>query len=78
MTPQELRELSDVELEGKLGELKEELFRLRFANVTGQLDNPQRLKRVRHDIARVLTIQSERRHEASADAAQTHAVQHRR
>jgi large subunit ribosomal protein L29 len=60
MTAGELRELSDSELEEKFREFKEELFRLRFANVTGQLDNPQRLKRVRHDIARVLTVRNER------------------
>jgi large subunit ribosomal protein L29 len=60
MTAEELRELSDPELEEKFREFKEELFRLRFANVTGQLDNPQRLKRLRRDIARVLTVQNER------------------
>jgi large subunit ribosomal protein L29 len=60
MKASELRELSDAELVEKLDELKEELFNLRFQNVTGQLDNPRRLKQVRHDIARVLTVQRER------------------
>jgi len=35
---------------------KEELFNLRFQSATGQLDNPMRIKDVRHDIARILTI----------------------
>jgi large subunit ribosomal protein L29 len=60
MTASELRELSDAELVEKYDEYKEELFNLRFQNVTGQLDNPQRLKQVRHQIARVLTVQRER------------------
>jgi large subunit ribosomal protein L29 len=56
----ELRELSDTELVEKLGQFKEELFNLRFQMITGQLDNPTRLKQVRHSIARVLTVQRER------------------
>jgi large subunit ribosomal protein L29 len=60
MKASELRELSDAELVEKHDELKEELFNLRFQDVTGQLDNPRRLKQVRHDIARVLTVQRER------------------
>jgi large subunit ribosomal protein L29 len=56
----ELRDLSDTELVEKLAEFKQELFNLRFQNVTGQLDNPRRLKQVRHSIARVLTVQRER------------------
>jgi large subunit ribosomal protein L29 len=60
MQASELRELSDAELVEKYDEFKEELFNLRFQNVTGQLDNPARLKQVRHQIARVLTVQRER------------------
>ena len=56
----ELRELSDTELTEKLDEAKQELFALRFANVTGQLDNVRRLNEVRKDIARVLTVQRQR------------------
>lgn len=58
--PAELRDLSDQELEKKLRELKEELFNLRFQKVTGQLENPARIREVRRDIARVLTIRRER------------------
>ncbi|HWB71780.1 MAG TPA: 50S ribosomal protein L29 [Egibacteraceae bacterium] len=60
MQAAELRELSEVELDDRLAELKQELFNLRFQLVTGQLDNPRRLKDVRHDIARVLTVRRER------------------
>ena len=60
MQANELRDLSDTELVEKLAEFKQELFNLRFQNVTGQLDNPRRLKQVRHSIARVLTVQRER------------------
>jgi large subunit ribosomal protein L29 len=61
MTPaSELRELPDDELRQKLAEGKEELFNLRFQVVTGQLDNPRRIKEVKRDIARVLTVMRER------------------
>ena len=56
----ELRELSDTELVERHDQFKQELFDLRFALVTGQLDDPTRLRRVRKDIARVLTVQRER------------------
>jgi large subunit ribosomal protein L29 len=52
----ELRELPDEELLARLELSKEELFNLRFQSATGQLDNPMRIKQVRHDIARILTI----------------------
>jgi large subunit ribosomal protein L29 len=60
MTAQELRELPDDELRQKLSEGKEELFNLRFQIVTGQLDNPRRIKQVKQEIARVLTVLRER------------------
>ena len=56
----ELRELTAEELVLRLKEAKEELFNLRFQNVTGQLDNPHRLREVRKDIARVLTVMHQR------------------
>ncbi|RQD77435.1 MAG: 50S ribosomal protein L29 [Candidatus Syntrophonatronum acetioxidans] len=60
MKAKEIRELSDAELQAKVGELKEELFNLRFQMVTGQLENPMRIRQVRKDIARVKTIIRER------------------
>ena len=56
----ELRDLDDTELETRLAESKAELFNLRFANVTGQLDNSARLGQVRRDIARIKTLLRER------------------
>jgi len=58
--PEELRELSDDELDTKLAEAKEELFNLRFQLVTGQLDNPMAIKTMRKEIARILTVIRER------------------
>ena len=49
---QELRDLGDEELFERLEADKEELFNLRFQLATGQLDNPMRIKDVRHEIAR--------------------------
>ncbi|MBC7341463.1 MAG: 50S ribosomal protein L29 [Clostridia bacterium] len=60
MKPEEIRELSNEELERKVEDLKEELFNLRFQMATGQLDNPLRIREVRRDIARVKTILRER------------------
>ena len=56
MKATELRELPDEELLARLELSKEELFNLRFQSATGQLDNPMRIKEVRHDVARILTI----------------------
>lgn len=56
----ELRELTDMELDKKLSDTKEELFNLRFQLATGQLDNYMRLKEVRRNIARIKTIMRER------------------
>ena len=60
VTATEIRELTEEELVLRLREAKEELFNLRFQNVTGQLDNPNRLREVRKDIARVLTVMRQR------------------
>ena len=60
MKANELRELTNVELEGKLGDLKEELFNLRFQHATGQLENPMRIKEVKNTYARIKTIMQER------------------
>lgn len=60
MKAQEVRDMSEVELQRRMDELKTELFNLRFQLATGQLDNPMQIKRVRKDIARVQTIIRER------------------
>ena len=51
-----LRALSAEELNTKLGELKSELFNLRFQHAVNQLDNPHKLADVKKDIARVMTL----------------------
>ena len=56
----EVRELADAELETRLVESKQELFNLRFQNVTGQLDNSARIGQVRRDVARIETILRQR------------------
>jgi large subunit ribosomal protein L29 len=56
MKARELIDLDGDELVAKLAEAKDELFKLRFQNVTGQLDNAHRLGEVRKDIARILTV----------------------
>ena len=56
MKAKKIRELTDEELTKKVSDYKEELFNLRFQQVTGQLDNPMRIKDVRKNIARVKTI----------------------
>ena len=48
-----IREMSSPDLEKELGELKSELFKLRFSLKTNGLDNPMKIKEVRKDIARV-------------------------
>jgi large subunit ribosomal protein L29 len=64
----ELRDLGDVELLERLDSNKEELFNLRFQLATGQLDNPMRIKTVRHEVARILTILREREMQAEIES----------
>jgi large subunit ribosomal protein L29 len=63
----EIRELPDEELLSRLESGKEELFNLRFQMATGQLDNPMRIKQVRHEIARVLTTLRQRHVESEVE-----------
>ena len=60
MNANELRELSVEELSTKLGELKTELFNLRFQLAINQLDKPHKITEVKHDIARVMTVLREK------------------
>ena len=59
MKAAELRGLSDDELRGRLRELQEELFNLRFQLATGQIENVGRIRTVRRDIARLKTLQQQ-------------------
>ena len=56
MKASEIRKLSPSELDAKLLELKDELFKLRFQQAINQLDNPMRISAVKKDIARVKTV----------------------
>ena len=56
----EIRDLTDMELNQKLDELKAELFNLRFQHATNQLDNPKVITEVKRTIAKIKTILRER------------------
>ncbi|MGI6574333.1 MAG: 50S ribosomal protein L29 [bacterium] len=60
MKAEELRDLTDKELQEKLLDSKEELFNLRFQLATAQLENPMRIRDVRKTIARIKTVLRER------------------
>jgi large subunit ribosomal protein L29 len=68
-SPAELRELPENELRIRLESAKEELFNLRFQLATGQLDNPMRVKDVRHEVARILTILRQREQGEEGEAS---------
>ena len=60
MKATELRDMTTEQLNTKLGELKEELFNLRFQLAINQLDNPHKITDVKRDIARVMTVLREK------------------
>jgi len=60
LRPKDLRDLTDDELARKLHETRQELFNLRFQSATGALENPARLKLAKREIARLLTVRTER------------------
>ena len=55
-----IREMSSPELKTELGELKTELFKLRFSLATNGLDNPMKIREVKRDIAKIKTVLRER------------------
>ena len=59
MKASEIRELSREEMQRKVDDLREELFNLNFQHETGQLENSQKLKQTRRDVARIKTIMRE-------------------
>jgi large subunit ribosomal protein L29 len=64
MKTEEIRELSIPELQAKMEELRIELFNLRFQKAKNLLDRPDRIRIVRRDIARIITIIKEIEHKA--------------
>ena len=64
--PKELRTLTREELEQRLRDSREELFNLKFQHKTGQLNNPLRIREVKKDIARLMTLLGEGAHVGSS------------
>jgi large subunit ribosomal protein L29 len=60
MKAEDIRDMTDDDIRERIEELKEEQFRLRFRSATMQLENPQLIKTIRRDIARLMTILHER------------------
>ena len=60
MKAQEIRELTVDEINARVNQLQEELFRLRFRSATQELENPMLLRTLRKDIARLKTVLRER------------------
>jgi len=67
MKPSEFRDLSVDELETKETDLKDQLFKLRFQHAVGQLENTMRLKDIKRDLARILTIRKEQEREKGTE-----------
>lgn len=63
----DIREMNDDQILERMGELREELFRLRFRSSMMQLENPQLPKQIRREIARMKTIIRERELAAEAE-----------
>jgi large subunit ribosomal protein L29 len=59
MLAEEIRKLSSEEIISKLSDSREELMKMRFQQVTGQLTDTTRMRSLRHDIARMETILNE-------------------
>ena len=68
MKASEIRKMSAAELDAKLLELKDELFKLRFQQAINQLENPMRISAVKKDIARVKTVLREKEIQDSANS----------
>ncbi|MBU4321289.1 MAG: 50S ribosomal protein L29 [Thermodesulfovibrionales bacterium] len=60
MKPSELRALTVEELKQKEQDIRKELFNLKFRLATGEVENPKRINTLRKDIAKILTITSEK------------------
>ncbi len=56
MKASEIRDMNLDEMHSKVSDLREELFNLRFQHEIGQLENPQRMKQTKRDIARMETM----------------------
>jgi large subunit ribosomal protein L29 len=68
MRPEEIREMTDAEIQHKLDELANELFELRMRSAYEELENPMRIRQLKRDIARLKTIKRERELAAAREA----------
>lgn len=68
MNATEIRDLKTEEIENKLADAREELMKLRFQQVTGQLTDTSRLRSLRRDVARMMTVLAERGREVEGEA----------
>ena len=68
MELKKIREMSEAELNAELIRMKKDLFNLRFQHVTGQLENPMRIREVKKTIARIKTVQREEELKAAKKA----------
>lgn len=77
MKSEEIRQLTDADLRAKVAELEEERFRLKFRSATETLEQPLRLRTIRRDIARLLTVLRERELGAAATQRPTPTARRR-
>ena len=68
MKPSEIRDMKIEEVETKLADARNELMNLRFQQVSGQLTDPSRLRQLRRDVARMMTIMSESKSKVEGEA----------
>jgi large subunit ribosomal protein L29 len=61
MKPQDVRAMTADQLDEQVAKLKKEQFNLRFQRATGQLENTARVRAARRDVARIKTVQNQRR-----------------
>ncbi|MBU1185302.1 MAG: 50S ribosomal protein L29 [Acidobacteria bacterium] len=59
MKARDIRELNEDERDNKESELKDQLFKLRFQHALGQLENAQKMKNIKRDIARIKTVRKQ-------------------
>ena len=68
MKASDVKALTDDQLQDELLSLKKEQFNLRFQSATGQIENTARIREVRRTVARIKTVQQQRKSSATADA----------
>jgi large subunit ribosomal protein L29 len=74
MKIKEIRELTEEELRTRRRQIKQELFNLRMQQQAGQLQKSSQIRSLRHDVARIETVLTERARKATSTASTTHAA----